>query len=1299
LINSLSITWLKLLTVLPLNQCCCGRTNKTTYCMNPLSTRLNPALPASETNGLQCFYLFSGFHFKNLATYFFNRSLLRYGYSVVMCMLLGLMSQAQISSSATGGNWNTPATWIGGVVPGSGTAVTIATGATVTVNVSNATCASIIIGSGTRATAILNFNSGGILTVSGNVVIGAIRQRRGSINMSNGGSFKIGGVLSISNLNAFTRGSGTIEYNGSAAQTVGALGTYNNLVLSGSGAKSILAGTAIAGKLFIAGATANIAAGANISVGSLALDGLNRANGTWGSTVSAATNKNNTYFAPSTGLITVTTDGRPVAAFTGLTTAPAITYGTATIALSGTISGAGPTYPVDGETVRVTINGVSQNAVIAGGAGAFAINFNTATLNVNGGPYTVAYAYTGGFNLAPALNNTSTTLTVNAAQVSVTANNVKKIYGTTITGGAGSLAFTATGLQNGETIGSVRIAYGTGAASTSIVGTYTGSVTPSNVTGGNFTASNYRITYVRGQIIVTPAPLIITANNQTKAYGTAIVFTTTAFTSSGLLNGNTVNGVTLTSTGASATAPVAGSPFAIVPSAATGSGLSNYTIAYKNGTLTITGLSQSIADYRSKTSGNFSSAASWEYDQGGSSWANATQLPAINNNISIGHDITLNQNYTTGAGKTLLIATGGTLTVNPGITVDVAATGTLNFNGKPVTIKSTAAGTGAIGKILGTLTGATNVTVERFIATNKRAWRLLTIPVTGTSIRQAWAGVAANGAAPTGESGGTGTLITGHGYPLGTAAAAAGFDWFSGLGNATTSSIRFFSAAAAWASATNTPNPLAVPNKEGYLLYVRGDRTIAGSAGAGTTTLRPAGTLKQGTQTISVNDLYTVVGNPYPASINLDAVYSNTGNSVVINRNFWVWDATLGTSGAYRGLSWNGIDQYDMTGGSGLAADYLVVNSGQAFFVERKASGNINILETNKTNAAPATMLRPAGISGSGVSSLSIRLYKANGNIIGEQADRVVARYNDLYAEATTEPYDVAKLNNFNENLSLVRNSNYLSIESRPFPVQNDTLYLPFWGLAKRDYALIITSNQFTGINQTARLTDAFTNTEIVLELNDSTVTYPFTITSDPSSSSLTRFKIIMTPITVLPVSFTKINASPVGNEVQVSWATGSEMGVKNYAVERSADGSRFVKLDEVTAMDKASGTFYQWIDHQPLLLNSFYRIRSNDADGKYAYSRVVTVQLDRKRGMQVMPTVISNQQLNLMLTNQPAGNYQLSMTNAAGQQIFQKTINHSGAINDYLIDLGTNRLATGVYNLLVKGLNGDHQNFKLLLN
>jgi hypothetical protein len=88
-------------------------------------------------------------------------------------------------------------------------------------------------------------------------------------------------------------------------------------------------------------------------------------------------------------------------------------------------------------------------------------------------------------------------------------------------------------------------------------------------------------------INVAQATLTITADDQSKTYGSAFAFAGDEFTTSGLVNGDTVSNVTLTSAGAVATAGVLGSPYPITPSAGVGTGLSNYSIAYLAGTLTV----------------------------------------------------------------------------------------------------------------------------------------------------------------------------------------------------------------------------------------------------------------------------------------------------------------------------------------------------------------------------------------------------------------------------------------------------------------------------------------------------------------------------------------------------------------------------------------------------------------------------------------------------------------------------------------------------------------------------------------
>ena len=96
-------------------------------------------------------------------------------------------------------------------------------------------------------------------------------------------------------------------------------------------------------------------------------------------------------------------------------------------------------------------------------------------------------------------------------------------------------------------------------------------------------------------LVITPAPLTITASNQTIQAGSAFAPGTTAFTSSGLAlapNGvvlnDTISGVTLASP--TYTGQTVGGTYPINASAATFStgSASNYTISYVPGTLTTT---------------------------------------------------------------------------------------------------------------------------------------------------------------------------------------------------------------------------------------------------------------------------------------------------------------------------------------------------------------------------------------------------------------------------------------------------------------------------------------------------------------------------------------------------------------------------------------------------------------------------------------------------------------------------------------------------------------------------------------
>ncbi len=160
--------------------------------------------------------------------------------------------------------------------------------------------------------------TGVTLTNNGALTVGTALAGTGGLTNSATGTLNIGGTSTINTLTATAAGN-TVNYNG-AAQTVKAT-SYSNLIFSGSGAKSITLAndsTLANGDFSIAPTGTAIAtiAGTNLGVSSLTLGGVGRINGTWGSTGSAASNQNDTYFtAAATGYVVVSNDARPTVTF------------------------------------------------------------------------------------------------------------------------------------------------------------------------------------------------------------------------------------------------------------------------------------------------------------------------------------------------------------------------------------------------------------------------------------------------------------------------------------------------------------------------------------------------------------------------------------------------------------------------------------------------------------------------------------------------------------------------------------------------------------------------------------------------------------------------------------------------------------------------------------------------------------------------------------------------------------------------------------------------------------------------
>jgi gliding motility-associated-like protein len=171
---------------------------------------------------------------------------------------------------------------------------------------------------------------------------------------------------------------------------------------------------------------------------------------------------------------------------------------------------------------------------------------------------------------------------ITPAPLTISAGITKK-YGDVLTSGISTTNFTAAGLKNNETIVSVTLTYGTGAAATDAVNTYTGTAIASAPTGGTFLLSNYQPSYPNGDIVVEGAVLTVTADDKDRVYGEADPPFTLKY--SGFVNNEGVAQLTILPV--ISTTAVATSPLGEYPITISGAVAANYTFNYVLGTLTV----------------------------------------------------------------------------------------------------------------------------------------------------------------------------------------------------------------------------------------------------------------------------------------------------------------------------------------------------------------------------------------------------------------------------------------------------------------------------------------------------------------------------------------------------------------------------------------------------------------------------------------------------------------------------------------------------------------------------------------
>ena len=508
-----------------------------------------------------------------------------------------------------------------------------------------------------------------------------------------------------------------------------------------------------------------------------------------------------------------------------------------------------------------------------------------------------------------------------------------------------------------------------------------------------------------------------------------------------------------------------------------------------------------IGGVLSRTSGNMDgSDGTLEMNN---SAATAQSIPAssfVGNNLK--NLIISNNNNVTG------VSLNGALDIYRSVTF--GASGLKLTTGDFLTFKSTSTETAWLGNMTGkTISGA--ATVERYIPNHAKAWQFLSTPTFGQTVNASWQECNAP----------LGNTVPNHGTIITSTFAGAGFDIVSGNNP---SMKTYDSTTKTWVGIANTS--ISIANQKGYMLFVRGDRSVQNTSTPATyTTLRTKGTLYTPANPPSVTNLaantFQSLGNPYASAIDL-TLLSRTGG---VQDVYYVWDPKL-TIGSYSPYGLGGYQTfvrngstYDVIPGGGSYPTEIckTIESGQAFFVRAPlAIGTVSFTEACKATGSNLVTRAPMAPITTRFKQLrtNLRVITAGESILID-GNRV--QYNESWSN-NIDIEDAVKIGNTGENLGIARNGNTLAVERRSSLQKTDTIFYKLGQLRVQQYEFEFIPTDIVQPGMTAYLEDKYLHTSTVVSLQD-TSRVRFNIVNIPGSYAADRFMLVFRKKTVgIPV-------------------------------------------------------------------------------------------------------------------------------------------------------------------------------------
>lgn len=179
--------------------------------------------------------------------------------------------------------------------------------------------------------------------------------------------------------------------------------------------------------------------------------------------------------------------------------------------------------------------------------------------------------------------------------------------------------------------------------------------------------------------------------------------------------------------------------------------------------------------------------------------------------------------------------------------------------------------------------------------------------------------------------------------------------------------------------------------------------------------------------------------------------------------------------------------------------------------------------------------------------------------------------------------------------------------------------------------------------------------------------------------------------LTPLPINLLRFQARKEGRVVTLEWTTAAEQHCSGFAIERSIDGSNWTQIGIVNSASESGNSNtrsdYSFIDDKPLNGRDFYRLRQMDFEGKYTFSKLVSILFDQADRVTIYPNPVTK----YIHINGIQYGASIALYDVSGRLLQQQQ-----AIKDK-VDIDMENLNSGIYIINITATDGSTTQYKVV--